>query len=406
MKAGLAAGAHAAAHLALTGFPGWVLFLGVADEEGESAGMRAALHPLLEFLRRRELRVLAAINLDYADFGDSFSVYAGSVGKLLVGVALHRPARHASASRSSSSVTGDFARVLASVPLDRRLRESGSPRVPPPIVLHAEAVRESYSVSVPEAARIDLHVPFFRRTPDEILSQVALAVTDALSGGGSPSERVALLESLPDGDGSLAPRVASDDRCRAFEEALRRIRAVRESARPRAVLYLAPPVYPSVETPPEAAVIRAIRRLAREDREEPRIRVERCYPYISDLSYLRAPRSDAPREAPLERARRFQAACSRNLPSVLSYELRLEASGALELPILNVGALGGGAHTSFEWVDADSAFRRLPRLLVRLARELVAAPRDQSRGPRSRFGNPGKSSSMPNPSSSDRWSTR
>src|SRR5262249_6786015 len=59
MKSGIAAGCLAAVELALRGFDGSVLFLGVADEEGDSAGMRAALLPLLRLRDRHRLRIAA-----------------------------------------------------------------------------------------------------------------------------------------------------------------------------------------------------------------------------------------------------------------------------------------------------------------------------------------------------------
>ncbi len=59
------------------------------------------------------------------------------------------------------------------------------------------------------------------------------------------------------------------------------------------------------------------------------------------------------------------------MPRGTGYRFDLSATAALDLPVVNVGPAGGGAHTESEWVDEDIAFRRLPRLLVRLARELV-----------------------------------
>jgi arginine utilization protein RocB len=394
MKSGIAAGCAAAVELHRRGFDGSILFLGVADEEGDSSGMRSALLPLLRLRDRLRLRIAAAVNLDFVDAAEGWTAYTGSVGKLLVGVALACDTRHASESSSSSGVVGALARVTSALARDPRLRGGESVDLPRPVLLHAETVREAYGVSVPSVARLELHVPFFRRTPKEVIDAVCASVGDALGA----RARVERLRAPPEGGRPSAS--TADPRASAFSAALERLRARRLDAAVRACVYLAPPVYAPVETPSSAPVISALRRVALADRAGPPLRVRSCYPFISDLSHLRRARDGE--TAGARSAERDLVA--RTLPPAAGAEFvrARDLATKLDLPIVNVGPAGGGAHTRDEWVDADVAFRRLPRALVALAHETIAEIDRHQAGPRSRLGNPGKRSSTPKNRSSER----
>ncbi|MBI1850098.1 MAG: M20/M25/M40 family metallo-hydrolase, partial [Planctomycetes bacterium] len=329
MKSGIAAGVVAAAELSRRGFGGAIIHLAVADEEGDSLGMRASLLPLKALLNRYGLRIVAAVNLDFVEMGTSWTAYTGSVGKLLVGIVLAGETRHASGALASHGVADDLARLIHHLPRDPRLHAGERQSLPRPVLLHAETVREAYGISVPGIARLEIHVPFFRRSPAEVVRAVADATSSILGA----RRRVTTVCDLPPSALAVdSGRSIGDVRIAAFRATLSRLRNARARHRPRACVFLAPPVYPPVETEADAPVVRALRSMARDDHGHPRLRLSRCYPFVSDLSYLRAPRRTGTSREPTN----FVDEIASLLPFPAAVVRAIDLATTLDLPVVNV----------------------------------------------------------------------
>ncbi|MGH2486697.1 MAG: hypothetical protein ACRDHE_11850, partial [Ktedonobacterales bacterium] len=145
------------------------------------------------------------------------------------------------------------------------------------------------------------------------------------------------------------------------ERALRLVEglwAVSGLSGPAAVLYFSPPYYPFVAAA-ACDLHNAIRHLAAAH-PELALEIEEYYPYLSDMSYLRLDEGIQ------------TAALASNMPvwadpsdasRAGGYSLPLAEIKALNVPVVNLGPYGGGAHQRGERLLMPYSFDVLPRLI-------------------------------------------
>lgn len=380
MKSGLAAAAVAAAsRAARRDARGSVIFCAVADEENESAGVRSAIEFLARARERFDLR--GAVNVDYVTRTASgrVPVYAGTVGKALVGVFAHGLPAHAGDPLRGVDASLLLAEAIREIDLDPALAGGASA---PPVALRFGDMMGAYNVQTPDAA-----VAFFNlllegdglgarlRAFERALRRAARSARERLASRGRRVGRVAVrrFSSL---DAPLARRAgprAPDARAAAaaaVRDALRADRAL--ASEPALVLFLAPPFYPPDDGRRAGALVAAVERaLAAEGPAAARqVEIARFYPYISDMSFLGLS----------SLGERALACAEPEMP--VPHGLPLAAMRALGLPSIDMGPVGEGAHSFDERVETRFSFGVLPRLLARVADEVLDPEAKRKKGPR------------------------
>ncbi|HHT20547.1 MAG TPA: peptidase M20, partial [Tissierellia bacterium] len=134
---------------------------------------------------------------------------------------------------------------------------------------------------------------------------------------------------------------------------------------PVVIVYWSPPYYPHIyvkdETDKEKNLLRAVEEASQATESRYTIQMRKFYPYISDLSYGAAPREPGAIESLRE-----------NMPGFgVSYQLPLEEMRQLDLPVVNIGPFGKGAHKFTERVQIDYSYHVAPKLVYRVIQNLL-----------------------------------
>lgn len=412
MKSGIAVAMSMMAGWAGAGSmpPVGVLLIATCDEEVESSGILGAIR-LVGAIRNaadgattpapsdREAaarltggarcRFLGVLNVDYTTErypGDGeYHAWEGTIGKVLAGVYVRGYQTHAGEYFRGFHAMGLLSRIVSAIDGNGSLAGTA----PPPVTLRVADAKEEYNVMTSPAGRAYFNVFTTGKTPADIMaglraiSDAAIATyLDDLNRGfrrwgeaaGVPAgglmweastltwselrveavrsagrEKVAAaLASVRDSAGSSDVREAGF----AMIEALL---GLLDHRNPVVVLAFLPPFYPYIapdDGPFGSAVRRAVASCAPSNGRA--VTVERFYPYISDMSYLR-----------LEpEIRRSLDGLTGEMPGWGErYSLDFGTIASVDLPVVNVGPYGFGAHQPEERVERAWTFTDLPRLL-------------------------------------------
>ena len=406
MKSGVAANIAIIRHLAARNreqpLPLSVIFLATPDEENESAGVLQAVRFLLRLREERALAYLGAINTDYTTaryVGDTHRyIYTGTIGKLLpsfliVGRESHvgEPFNGVDANLLAAELIGDLSMNPS---LCDHVRGQSAP---PPVTLHAADLKAHYDVQLPFAAYFYLNVLTLDVTPDRLLETLReranTALTRTLARIDTAEREWIAAQANNNWQPRATPRsgpvltwqelhagcvakLGEDAVATALDDAWRRLpdgidgreRSMRLSHAlwtlsgregPAVVLYYSPPYYPHIAATP-CPLHEAVAQVA-SDHPDLNLSVEEFYPFISDMSYLRLDANDdltaLTANMPVWRAEGAVARAG-------DYTLPLAEIAALDLPVVNFGPYGAGAHQRGERLVMSYSFETLPRLLL------------------------------------------
>jgi arginine utilization protein RocB len=403
MKSGVAANLAVIRRLAAAAAQGVppaisVLFLATPDEETESAGVLQAVRFLARLRAERGLTYLGAVNTDYttAEYpGDPHHyIYTGTVGKLLPSFLVVGRESHVGQPFDGVDANLLAAELIRDLSMNDALCDQvRGQATPPPVTLHASDLKARYDVQLPFAAHFYLNVLTFTTTPAALLDRLraiseaalarALARLDACearwvaaSGGtarvhAARTGRVhtyAELRAVAERqhDPATVAAVLAEEAARWPADLDKRARSLHLVWRlwtlsgldgPAVVIAYAPPYYPHVAAAP-GALDQAVAAVA-DSYPDLHLVTREFYPYISDMSYLRL---DAGVET---------AALTANMPLWAEpeaagpgdYTLPLDAIRAMDLPVVNLGPYGRGAHQRGEAVLMPYSFGILPQLL-------------------------------------------
>lgn len=411
MKSGVAANIAVIRRLAAAAAQGQppsvsVLLLATPDEETESAGVLQAVRFLLRLREERGLTYLGAVNTDYTTAtypGDPHHyIYTGTIGKLLPHFLVVGRESHVGQPFNGVDANLLAAELICDLSMNDTLCDHVRGQVtPPPVTLHASDLKARYDVQLPFAAHVYLNVLTFTTTPADLLARLrqiaastlarALERLDRceerwLAAAGEPGQAVtpragsvytygelrahaerqhgvdAVAHALA-GEVARRPTDADMDAGTDTDTRERSLRVVRQLwalaglTGPAIVLFYSPPYYPHVAAAP-GPLHTAVAAVA-DAHPALRLVTREFYPYISDMSYLRL---DAGVET---------AALTANMPLWTSpeaaipggYTLPLDAMRTLNLPVVNLGPYGRGAHQRGEAVLMPYSFGVLPQLL-------------------------------------------
>lgn len=389
-----------------------VVLLATPDEENESAGVLQGVRFLLRLREQYSLDYLGAINTDYVTAlypGDPHRyIYTGSIGKLLPSFLIIGKESHVGDPFDGLDANLIAAELIRDLSMADDLCDSVRGQVTaPPVTLHATDLKAHYDVQLPFMAHFYLNVLTFTSTPADILARLLARSEAALTrvlqrvdaaerrwvtaqGDPTRAERVnartgtvldyatlhtevvnrlgeAAVTSALDSEWDACPPEA-DSRERCLRQ-VRRLWVLSKRQGPAVVLYFSPPYYPHVSSPPsplQQAVLAVV--AAHPDLN---LTIGEYFPLLSDMSYLRLdPGVDTAAlvaNMPVWRDPTPDAAPAR--PG--TYSLPLTAMRALDLPVIDLGIYGKGAHQRGERVLMSYSFGDVPQLIYETIMRLV-----------------------------------
>jgi arginine utilization protein RocB len=385
-----------------------LLFLATPDEENESAGVLQAVRFLTRMREQYELTYVGAINTDYTTAqypGDPHRyIFNGTIGKLLPSFLCIGRESHVGTPFNGLDANLLSAELVSNLSMNDELCDVQHGQVTaPPVTLKATDLKTHYNVQLPSAAYFYLNVLTFTTTPDALLLRLRQFAESALATvlarvdktearWRSTSNQHQFTVSARTGDVLTYAELYSEvlERSGAQQvqteldtvwESLPTTIDTRErslhlvyklwtlSGRqgPAIVLYYSPPYYPHVAATKDA-LHDALNSVIAAYPEVPLVQQE-YYPYLSDLSYLRL-------DAGID-----TFALKANMPvwkqptdegkKVGSYYLPLEAIEKLNIPVVDFGPYGQGAHQRNEAVVMSYSFETLPQLIYETIEELA-----------------------------------
>ncbi len=391
-----------------------ILMIATPDEENNSAGVLQAVHLLQRLRERHGLDYVGLLNIDYVTSlypGDEHRyIYSGSIGKLLPGFLCIGSTSHA-----GDPFNGLDANLLAAELIhDLSMNDELCDAVPgqlaaPPVTLRASDLKDHYDTQLPLAAYFYLNILTLTTTPAQLLERLHKRAQDVLfqllqridqveqrwrqahgevhwQEGFHPrsgtvltydvlyAETVERLGKERVEAGLLQEwhrwPATVDGRDRSLH-LTHRLWTLSGRQGPAVVLYFAPPYYPAVAPiagPLQDAVDAVIK-------AHPEVQLEQYpyFPYLSDISYTYLdPDIDL---TPLQsNMPTWQPGNQPPLPG--AYSLPLAEIQSLNIPAINWGPFGRGAHQRDEAVLMPYAFETLPRLLYETIKNLSKTAQD------------------------------
>lgn len=376
MKAGLALNLVLFEKACREGAPGNLIFLAVPDEESLSHGMIAGVELLHRWRETFHLEYSLCLNSEPSfvpsEAATGSHIYSGSFGKMLLGALTVGIPGHAALPFSGVNavqMVTHLAQTLESNPTLSERTDDG--RLVPLTCLWLRDLQETYSTQSPHMAAAFFHVPYFNRRPSQVLSSFRLVSQEAmdslrewtaeraLQAGVVPTRDtgnipvVWLSEVMRDNDNSVL-RVDGEDMLNGTLAAVRD--ALQHADVPhhaQVVLFLAPPVYPAVDSTHDKLVKRCIHRAQKKARAAFGLDLEHRtgFPGLSDLSYTGYELDHD------------WGLIAREMPAWGSgYSLPIQTMQELGIPVCNLGPFGKDAHQWTERLDIDYATRILPVL--------------------------------------------
>ncbi|SER47647.1 M20/M25/M40 family metallo-hydrolase [Salipaludibacillus aurantiacus] len=373
-------------------FEGNLLFVGVPDEEVDSAGMRSATPVLVEYEKRYNLKYILCWNTEpgFSKYpGDnSYYIYQGSIGKMLPGFYCYGKEAHVA--EPFSGLNGNFmASVLTSViELNPHLTEqAGNERTPPPSTLMQKDLKTDYSVQIPLNAVSVYNLLTMEKSVDEVTNDLLKVARSAAKKmltiyedrektfsnnlDYKPEHRkinvmtykelwnqalrikgkedVERLISLVHSTDTLA-----DERERTIQ-IVNHIAALCKELTPMIVLFYAPPYYPPVSSKKNTFVEKLTRKLTHIAQQEGSVNLDtvQYFPGLSDLSYTSLEEPASKLNTLIE-----------NMPVWgQGYDLPLEAMEKLNMPVINFGPAGKDPHSWTERLNITQSFGKFPEIM-------------------------------------------
>lgn len=398
MKAGLAAGLAVIEAFAAKGDgAGNILFLGVPDEEVNSAGARAAAPRLTEIAKLHGLDIVAAINLDaIADDGDGGmgrAVALGTIGKLLpTAMVVGQPAHagYSFAGLSACTIAGALATEVEWAPT---LTERNGDQIGAgPTLLGMKDSKTAYDVTTPDKVWMYWNVMLYQRTPQAIIQAM-----EELAKRAADIIRERLAARRPDELGTTVPPI----RVMTFEALCAEIETTVPGARTKLRAYAAEVAAQNADLPEQCRMVtefawklsgrgdptiilgfgstpylptllgkdeggERLRRAVEEaaaiiaERHQTSIALPAYFLGISDMSFLgQAQEAGVP-------------AIAANTPAWGAGLHWPEGNAFAGIPIVNAGPWGRDYHTVLERLHMPYAFEVLPDLIAEIVLGVVA----------------------------------
>lgn len=388
-------------------FKGNIVFLALADEEGNSKGVLSAVDDLLKLQEKYGFSYQAVIDTDYMApkfTGDEKKyIYIGTVGKLLPCFYIYGRETHVGQAFEGLDANLIASEILKEVDLSFELSDVVENEASlPPISLCMRDLKQEYSVQTVNEAYIYLNYSTHVSTPDEVIDKLKnkayKAFTNVINklnkeyktyceATGQPFKKLPfeprvltfeemykeVWEETKGKIGEILKKKKQELLRENIDERLFSLEMVREVHKnwsyrmPVVIIYFSPPYYPHIYVKSEdergrkliTAITEAVKKA--KSKYDYKFEVKKFYPYISDLSYFAIPDK---REA--------IDALTKNMPGYGEiYSLPFESILKLNLPVANIGPFGKDAHKFTERVNVRYSFEVLPELIEEVIKNLL-----------------------------------
>ncbi|HMM21129.1 MAG TPA: M20/M25/M40 family metallo-hydrolase [Selenomonadales bacterium] len=387
---------------------GNLVFAGVPDEEGQSAGMLAAVAAVEALAVEEGWDFAAAVDTDYMTTrypGDDHKyVYIGSVGKLLPCFYLYGEETHVGEAFNGLDANLLASEVLYQMDLSTDLCDVAEGEVTqPPVSLHQRDLKAEYSVQTANAVSIYFNYATHSSQPDEVLAKCKAKAAESFASVikrlNEEYEKYCRLSHIPhqplpwqvqvltyeelynnvkaemgDEIDGIIEELAAGLKAQKVDDREFSLAVVHEvhkyysDQNSKIIVYFAPPYYPHIyvkgEDAKEKRLLDVVNGAVEEagERYDYKIVTRKFYPYISDLSYCRIAREDE-----------TIARLVNNMPAwSRTYALPVEAIRRIGMPVVNIGPFGKDAHKLSERVSKDYSFDAMPFILEKTLRGLLA----------------------------------
>ncbi|QSB49235.1 M20/M25/M40 family metallo-hydrolase [Parageobacillus toebii] len=382
-------------------FEGNLLLLTVPDEEVSSVGMRAAVPILVEMAEKYGLTYRLVLNSEpmFTRYpGDKANyIYTGSIGKVLPGFYCYGKETHVGEPFAGLNANFMAAQIANELEFNTDFCEVFSGEVsPPPTNLLQTDLKEEYSVQIPHRSVTLFNLFLQKRSLDDVTnSLIAIAKRAAKhieERYNDEASRFAKLEKWAPKPLSVNVFTFSELRKKAVEMVgLERIEQLEASVlstetakderektiklvdrlamlckdfAPMIVLFYAPPYYPAVNASSDPLVQRLVAKLQKYAQEKHGISLVQQHYFggISDLSYVG-----------LQQSSSSLRDLTDNMPIWnRGYHLPFDALAKFQVPVLNVGPVGRGAHQWTERLNVRFAFETVKEWLEYTIKEVFA----------------------------------
>lgn len=385
---------------------GNLVFIGVPDEEGNSAGMLSAVQHLARLTQEKGWDYVAAIDTDYTTLrypgDDNRYVYVGTTGKLLPCFYLYGEETHVGEAFNGLDANLLASEVLYQMDLSTDLCDIADGEVAlPPISLHQRDLKTEYSVQTANAVNLYFNYATHSSQPDEVLAKCkAKAVTsfeNVIKRLNEEYEKFCALSHIPFQKlpwevcvltyeelyhkvklemgaeiDNIIERLTCELREKKVDDREFSLAIVQEvhkhysDKNSKIIVYFAPPYYPHIFVkdgdeggkPLLAAVHKAVGDV--KNLYDYNIVVRKFYPYISDLSYCSIAEGNS------------LAQLTDNMPAwTRQYNLPVAAIQAISMPVVNIGPYGKDAHKLSERVCSAYSFDAMPLILYKTIENLL-----------------------------------
>ncbi len=385
---------------------GNLIFLGVPDEEGNSAGMLSAVEDLAEMLGAEGGEFIGAIDTDYTTGrypGDPGRyVYIGTTGKLLPCFYLYGEETHVGEPFNGLDANLLASEVLYQMDLSTDLCDIADGEVTlPPVSLYQRDLKAEYSVQTANAVNLYFNYATHSSQPDEVLAKckekAVKSFENVIRRLNEEYGKYCALSAIPfrklpwevnvltyeelyrnvkreiGAELDLAiDRLTEKLRERNVDEREFSLAIVQEvhnrysDKNSKIIVYFAPPYYPHIYVKDDdekgKILLDAVTGAVSDVRKyyDYEIVTKKFYPYISDLSYCSI--ADE----------RSVARLTGNMPAWgRRYTLPVKAIQAVSMPVVNIGPYGRDAHKLSERVSTRYSFDAMPAILRKTIENLL-----------------------------------
>jgi arginine utilization protein RocB len=389
-----------------------ILFVATCDEEVESSGVLRAIGLISAMKGGASAAAdrdaadrltggltcdfLGVLNVDYTTErfpGDGdYHAWEGTIGKVLAGVYVRGYQTHAGEYFRGFHAMGLLSRLVTAIDGNNEL----AGKAPPPVTLKVADAKEEYNVMTSPAGRAYFNIFTTGKTPAQLLRELR-GISDAViaryledlnrnftawgEAAGVPAgglmwevstitwselRRLALERAGAEKVQAALDAVRDDMKRGDVRDAgfamIAALLDLVDNRDPVVVLAFLPPFYPYIS--PDGGSFGAMVRKAVAACRPPNGRgltLERFYPYISDMSYLRIE----------PEIRKSLDGLTCEMPGWGEiYSLDFDTIGRVDLPVVNIGPYGFGAHQPEERVEREYSFGVFPGLVSGIVESL------------------------------------
>lgn len=388
-------------------FEGNLVFAAVGDEEGNSGGMLSVVPELVKMQEKEDFDYLAVVDTDYMTQlypgDDKKYIFVGTVGKLMPSFYIVGKETHVGEAYKGLDPNQIAGAITNRINLNFDYCDIAEGEVSlPPITLRQKDLKTEYSVQIAKTATLYFNYSTHKSTPDEVMDKMKDAAYGAFEGVvedlNTQYESFCEESNFPHEELPWSPRVISfqelyekvkaemgdefDSKVKEITAELMKdktlderdfsLRMVEEVHKlwsdkdPVVVVYFSPPYYPHIYVEgnehKEKILLESVDEAVKSMDTEYNIYNKKFYPYISDLSFVSAPKDE-----------RIMEALRNNMPALDSkYNLPLEAMQKLSLPVVNIGPYGKDAHKFTERLEKKYSFEVAPELVYKTIMNLLS----------------------------------